>query len=301
MRSAMTHSASALKRAPDKAKSRHVLSVAKRLSDTVRAISDATVETYRLGIVDGASKLDIRTANVYWHPELRCWLVGLREDEPAGRFWEDQLLQYEWDVIVLNQVEQTPYAFKGNRSLDRLTDSGRSLSIANCGQCATKTYHDDHTGCLSCAAHTVSDVPALLLKQLEAYDKQVVEIGAKRVKVESTVALPLSLVAMGMARLAAAKVGGSSAGFLVNSGRPGYNAAGTILRAYIILSGLSEVDRKAFAKRFFPYVEASPSSLAQNQWWSIVALAFDVAVRQGRLSRTERKDVYKICVPAQAD
>jgi len=60
---------------PDRAKSRHVLSVAKRLSDTVSTISVATVEAYRLGIVD-ASELDIRTANVYWHPELRCWLVG---------------------------------------------------------------------------------------------------------------------------------------------------------------------------------------------------------------------------------
>jgi hypothetical protein len=61
---------------PDRVKSRHVPSVAKRLSDTVSTISVATVEAYRLGIVDDASKLDIRTANVYSHPELRCWLVG---------------------------------------------------------------------------------------------------------------------------------------------------------------------------------------------------------------------------------
>ncbi|CAK1327373.1 NERD domain-containing protein [Burkholderia pseudomallei] len=284
---------------PDRAKSRHVLGVAKRCSEAVKAISDEMVAAYRLGIVDGARKLDIRTADVYWHPALRCWLVGVREDEPAGYFWDHELLQHEWNVIVLNRTEQVPYVCKGNQSLDRQTAPGSSLFISECEHCEMETYHDGHAGCLSCAADDVHDAPASFVQQLEAYDRQVGAITTRRLKMESAGALPLPLVAMGMVHMAAARCGEYSAKLLVNSGTLGYNAASTMLWAYIVLSGRNEVDRKVFANRFFPYAEACHSSPAFKQWWSVVALAFSVAERQGTLVKTDRKDVFQVSAQAQ--
>ncbi|CAM8846107.1 AAA family ATPase [Burkholderia pseudomallei] len=286
---------------PDKARSRQVLSVATRHAETVRTLSDTMIDAYRLGVVDGAIKLAISTADVYWHPVLRCWLVGRREGEPAGFFWEHQLLQYEWPVIVLNRTEQVPYVCAGHQSLDRNTGMSSSLSIAECEQCEMDTYHDGRSGCLSCAACDVRDVPASLVDQLETYDRQLVEIISKRLKVERASALPISMVAMGMAHLAAAKRGGYATGLLVDSGTLGYNAASTILCAYVLLSGCDDVNRKAFADRFFPYAEVSPASPTSKQWWSVVALAFDVAVRQGMLVKTADKERFQVSPPMQAE
>lgn len=284
---------------PDRARSRQVLDVAKRSSEKVKAISDEMVILYRMGIVDGARKLDISTADVYWHPELRCWLVGVRSDKPAGYFWENQLLEYKWNVIVLNQREQPPYVYKGSQSLNRQTDPGSSLFISECEQCEIETYHDGHSGCLSCAADDIHGAPTSLFQQLEAYDRQVVGITASRLKMERAEALPLSLVAMGMAQLAAAKCGGYSTRLLTNSGTLGYNAASAILWAYIVLSGHDEVDRTAFAKRFFRYAEACPSTPTFKHWWSVVALAFGVGLQQGVLVKTDRKDIYRVSTQAQ--
>ena len=286
---------------PDRARSRQVLSVARRFSETVRTLSDAMISVYRLGVVDGATRLAISTADVYWHPVLRCWLVGLRDGEPAGFFWEHQLLQYEWNVIVLNRTEQVPYVCEGHRSLDRNTGINSSLSIVECEYCEMETYHDGRAGCLSCATSSVREVPASLIDLLETYDRQIVGIVTKRLKVESAGALPISMVAMGMAHLAAAKRGGYSTGLLVDSGTLGYNAASTILWAYIILSGCDDVNRKAFADRFFPYAEVSPASPTFKQWWSVVALAFDVAVRQGMLVKTADKESFQVSPQAQAE
>lgn len=285
---------------PDRARSRQVQSVARRHAETVRAISNAMIEAYRLGVVDGTTKLAVGTADVYWHPVLRCWLVGIRDGEPAGFFWEHQLLQYEWHVIVLNRTEQVPYVFEGYRSLDRNTGRSSSLSVAECEQCEMETYHDGHSGCLSCAADNAREVPASLVDQLETYDRQIVEIVTKRLKVESARSLPISMVAMGMAHLAAAKCGEYSTRLLVDSGTLGYNAASTILWAYVVLSGCDEINRKVFADRFFSYAEASPASPTFKQWWSVVALAFDVAVRQGALVKTsESKDIFRVSEQAR--
>ncbi|WP_122878129.1 AAA family ATPase [Burkholderia pseudomallei] len=286
---------------PDRARSRQVLSVATRNAETVRAFSDAMIDAYRLGVVDGAIKLAISTADVYWHPVLRCWLVGRREGEPAGFFWEHQLLQYEWPVIVLNRTEQAPYVCAGHQSLDRNTGMSSSLSIAECEPCEMETYHDDRSGCLSCATYDVREVPASLVDQLETYDRQIVEIVTKRLKPESARSLPISMVAMGMARLVAAKYGAYSTRLLVDSGTLGYNAASTILCAYVLLSGCDDVNRKAFADRFFPYAEASPASPTFKQWWSVVALAFDVAVRQGMLTKTADKESFEVSPQMQAE
>lgn len=284
----------------DKVRSRHVLGVASQLSEEVMAISDSAVEVYRLGIVEGATKLAINTADVYWHPALRCWLVGLRQSAPAGYFWEHHLLQYEWNVVFLNRTEQTPYVYSGNQSLDRQTDSSGSLSISECEQCEMETYHDGR-GCLLCAASTMPEVPTSLVQQLEGYDRQVGEIVSKRMKMESARTLPLSLVAMGMAELTAARCGEYSAKLLSNSGTLGYSAASSILCAFVALSGCKEVDRKAFADRFFPYAEVCPASPTFKQWWSVVALAFDVAVRQGALIKTAHKDIYRVSAQAQPE
>ncbi|SAK39577.1 nuclease [Caballeronia ptereochthonis] len=287
---------------PDRARSRQVLSVATRHAETVRTISNAMIEAYRLGVVDGATRLTVSTANVYWHPDLRAWLVGIRDGEPAGFFWEDQLLQYEWPVIVLNRTEQVPYVRDGHRSLDRSTGVSSSLSVAECEQCEMETYHAGHLGCLLCAACNAREVPASLVDQLETYDRQIVDIVTKRLKVESARSLPISMVAMGMAHLAAAKCGGYSGRLLVDSGTLGYNAASTILWAYVVLSGCDEVNRKVFADRFFPYAEASPASPTSKQWWSVVALAFDVAARQGALVKTsESKDIFRVSEQARSE
>lgn len=288
---------------PDRTRSRQILSVARRNAETVRSLSNAMIDAYRLGVVDGATKLAIRTADVYWHPVLRCWLVGLREGEPAGFFWEHQLLQYEWRVIVLNRIEQLPYVREGHRLLDRNTGMSSSLSVAKCEQCEMETYHDGHSGCLSCAAYDAREVPASLVDQLETYDRQIVEIVTKRLKLESARSLPISMVAMGMARLAAAKCGEYSTRLLVDSGTLGYNAASTILWSYILLSGCDDVNRRVFADRFFPYVEASPASPTFKQWWSVVALAFDVAARHGVLVKPadKAKEVFPVSPQAQAE
>jgi hypothetical protein len=276
------------------ARSRHILGLARKFSQTVESISDEMVSPYRLGIVDGARKLDISTAGVYWHRELRCWLVGVRKDEPAGHFWEHQLLQYEWKVIVLNRTEETPRVCEGHQSLAREAGSGRSLSRAECEQCGRETYHDDHSGCLSCAAYGVREIPAPLVEQLETYDRQIVGISTNRLKLKDAPGLPLSLVALAISRLAAARCGEHSGKLFVNSGTLGYSTASTILRACIALSKSGEIDRKKFANHFLSHAEACPASPTSKQWWSIVALAFDVAVRQGLLVKTEIKELYHV-------
>lgn len=283
---------------PDRVRSRHVLQVAREFSDAVRRISDDVMEAHQLGLVEAAYKLNIGTADVYWHPVLRCWLVALRDDEPVGCFWEDQLLQYEWSVVLLKRGERSPFIYGGNRSLARQTGGGSQLFISDCEVCDAPTHHDGHSGCLVCAASYVDEVPDSLIDQLEAYDQQIGDIVAKRLKVESAGGLPVSLVAMGMVRLVAEKRGEYPRGLLVNTGTVGYNAASTILGAYIVLTGCAEVDRKVFAERFFRYAEACPASPTFEQWWSAVALAFDVTVRQGTLIKTSRKGVYKVSTQA---
>jgi hypothetical protein len=281
-------------RQPDRVRSGRVLSVARHFPERVKTISDEVVGTYQLGIVDGARKLDIRTADVYWHPDLRCWVFGLHEDEPAGHFWEHQLLQYEWSVIVLNRTEQTPYIYEGNQSPGGHAVTGGSLSIMECDQCGVKTYQGAHCGCLSCGAYDRRELPAHMVQQLEAYDLQIADIVTKQLKIESAPPLPLSLVALGMARLAAVRGEVYSGRALVNSGSLGYKAASAILWAYTALSRSDELNRKTFADRFFRYAEACPVPLTSEQWWSIVALAFNVAVRHGVLVRTERNDIYQV-------
>ena len=64
--------------------------------------------------------------------------------------------------------------------------------------------------------------------------------------------------------------------------------------AYIVLMGCAEVDRKVFADRFFRYAEACSASPTFEQWWSGMALAFDVAVRQGTLNKAPREGVYRV-------
>ena len=284
----------------DRGRSRQVLGVASRFSGEVMAISDSELEVYRLGVVDGATKLAISAADVYWHPALRCWLVGLRQAAPAGYFWENHLLQYEWNVIILNRTEHTPYVYGGNQSLDRETNSGGSLSISDCEQCEMETYHDSR-GCLSCAACGMREVPISLVQQLESYDQQVGEIVSTGMKGTSAQTLPLSLVAMVMMQLTSAKCGEYSAKLLSNSGTLGYRAASSILWAFVTLSGCKEVDRKAFANRFFQYAEVCPVSPTFKQWWSVVALAFDVAVRHGVLVKTARKDIFRVSAQEQPE
>lgn len=279
---------------PDRARSKHVLQVAREFSDTVRRISDEVMEAHQLGIVEGAYKLNIGTADVYWHPVLRCWLVALRDDEPEGCFWEDQLLQYKWSVVLLKRGEHSPFMYEGNCSLARRTGGCSQLFISDCEICEATTHHTASSGCLVCAASHVDEVPESLIDQLEAYDQQIGDIVARRLRVDGAGGLPVSLVAMGMMRLVAKKLGEYPRGLLVSTGTVGYNAAGTILGAYIVLTGCAEVDRQAFADRFFRYAEACPASPTFAQWWSGVALAFDVAVRQGTLTKTPRKGVYRV-------
>lgn len=286
---------------PDRARSSQVLNVAARNAKTVRTISDAAINLYRLGVVDGAIKLAISTADVYWHSALRCWLVGPCEGEPAGFFWEHQLLQYEWPVIVLNRTEQVPYVYEGNQSLDRNTGISTSLSIAKCERCEMETYHDSCSGCLSCATYGVREAPSSLVKKLETYDRQIVEIVAMRLRLESTRSLPISMVAIGMTRLVASKYGTYPPRLLSDSGTLGYSAASTILYAYVLLSGCNSVNRKVFADRFFPYAEASPASPTFKQWWSVVALAFDVAVRQSMLIKTANKENFQVSPQMKAE
>lgn len=63
--------------------------------------------------------------------------------------------------------------------------------------------------------------------------------------------LPLSLVALGMTRLAAARNTAYVGTLLIKEGKPAYSATSTILRAYISLLRTGQIDRDEFAKRFY--------------------------------------------------
>ncbi|MFM0702779.1 AAA family ATPase [Paraburkholderia sediminicola] len=273
-------------------KSRHVLDIARQFQQVLQDIAKELARESYFRTFQDARKLEIGSAHVYWHQRWRCWLVEGREDEPAGVFSAHHLRKYQWRVVFKGPKARFPFVYEGS---ERLNQEGRNegqLTLSICDECCSETGYSYGTGCLECAARCQADVPASLLETLCSVDKQLMRLVAGESKGTEPEELPLSLVALGMARLAIARNAAYAGNLLFDSGTLGYRAASTILRAYVALSGRSRIERKAFAERFFRYVERAPTTLSFHEWEKIVALAFNIAVQHKVIDRVDRTDTY---------
>ncbi|MGC5802691.1 AAA family ATPase [Ralstonia pseudosolanacearum] len=278
--------------------SRHTLLLARRSREVLREMADDLARESYFRTFQGAQKLEISSAHVYWHHRWRCWLVEARENEPAGFFWADHLCQYPWRVVVKAREARYPYVYEGSQPLNGDSKGTGELTYSICDECCMETGCSYGTGCLDCASRQQPEVDASLLEALCSLDERLMRLVDGEGKREGPEELPISLVALGMARLAVARNVVYVGTLLVNGGTPGYSAASTILRAYIALSGGRQIDRNEFAKRFFRYVEYVPVSLSFQEWKKIVASAFNIAVQHKVVDRIGKTEHYKIREPS---
>lgn len=279
--------------------SRHTRKLSVQFRNVLQEMADELARESYFRMFQDVLKLEISSAHVYWHRRWRCWLVEVRENEPAGFFWADHLSQYQWRVVFKASRARSPYVYEGNQPLDEHSNGLGEFTYSICDECCTETGCSKGTGCLHCSSHLQPDVDVSLFERLSLLDRQLVQLVDGEGRQVATEELPISLVALGMARLVVARNASYVGTLLINGGTLGYSAASTILRAYIALSGKRPIDRSDFAKRFFRYVECAPIPLSFHDWEQIVASAFNIAVSHQVIDRVGKTKRYRVREPEQ--
>ncbi|WP_333983722.1 AAA family ATPase [Burkholderia gladioli] len=280
-------------------RSRHVRQLAQKSRVALQAMANELARESYFQTFRDTRKLEINSAHVYWHDRWRCWLVESQENEPAGFFWADHLCQYPWRVVFKSSNVSMPYVYEGGR---RLTEDGKAagyLRSSICDECCMETGWSEGTGCMVCASDTQPAADDALFEVLCLLDERLMNLvdrDDRSVRVEG---LPLSLVALGMTRLVAARNTTYVGTLLVRDGKPAYSAASTILRAYVSLLRSGQIDRDEFAKRFYRYVEHVPLPLSVREWKAVVASAFNIAVQHQVVERIGKTGRYTIRTPEQ--
>ncbi|AOK67852.1 nuclease-related domain-containing DEAD/DEAH box helicase [Burkholderia multivorans] len=280
-------------------RSRHVRQLAQQSRAVLQEMANELARESYFRTFRDIQKLQINSAHVYWHYRWRCWLVEQQENEPAGFFWADHLCQYPWRVVFKASSSSTLYIYEGNR---RLTEDGKVngyLGASICDECCMETGWSNGAGCLVCASRTQPAADDALIEALCLLDVRLTRLVEQEGKKGEGEGLPLSLVALAMSRLAAARNTAYVGTMLIKEGKPAYSAASTILRAYISLLRTGQIDRDEFATRFYRYAEHAPLPLTLREWKAVVASAFNIAVQHQVVDRIGKTGRYTIRKPEQ--